>query len=831
LEFCKGHYPVQFQELKFLELKTIPDECLDKQLINSHKYIIDKYFRLENEKPIVRYTSIFLSINKRDWRYLLKIYNDLLKNFQLNDKNQYTISYNFNLKYELFNEIVLSSLIFLLLAIFFILVITMAYLKSLLLTFIVLLCVVFALLQAYFIYKIVLRVAFFPFINLMTLFLLIGLACDDIFVFYGSWCSAKKKFPKSNDNLANMKSLEYTLQYTVYNAVNSIFVTSITTALVFLVNLGSTITNIKLFGLFSFLTIVIDFFFVIVVVPCVLVLYDKHGDRLEKWISFLRDKCGWIKDWKIWKKTQASMTKMNGFLEVCFHDHIPSVIARFRFVLVGGLSLFGICFSIFVFYKPSLSLPTSPSFQLFTDDNPFEYYDKHISILTDTTGVFLYQLDTTPYLRISYLFGLTADNFGSSWDPDDLGVLKFDKENFNFYSEHSQLFFKNFCHSLKFKNETETDQLNEDSFLPTIEIYSRYKICFFDHLRKVFDRACMPNATNMADKICCEQQYPFEENILKYCLRSKEFLFKYIQGYQSFFYERLIFEKSTGLIRTLEYQQVTSYIWSANYEHMQTVHKHVEKFFSKQLRHSVIRHDSNFNVQLNSFFTSDFEFFDLQKNLLESTIQSFLVSLAVVFVVMLLSTGNLLVTIYALFTIVLAISSTVGLLALLGWQLNVIESVTIILAIGLSIDFVVHFGVAYCTINSTNCTYMDRIEIVKECFKSLGSAVLMAGMTTFLAGASMMPAPLLSFKLYGIFLMVVMTFSVLFAYFLFLPLLSVLGPTGNLGQLRWSVWLRRIFRKFRRTDGAVVLRNYFNTNGNSSRSSQSSTNNIFVIKM
>jgi hypothetical protein len=485
-----------------------------------------------------------------------------------------------------------------------------------------------------------------------------------------------------------------------------------------------------------------------------------------------------------------------------------------------------------VFYKPSLSLPTSPSFQLFDDRNPFEHYDKHISALTNTTGVFLYQLDTTPYMRISYIFGLMADQCGSTWDPDDLGTLTFDRNNFDFYNEHSQLFYKNFCHSLKYKNDSQTAYLDEDSFLPAVEVFSRYKICFFDHLRKVLGRTCPPNATNMSDKICCEQDYPFEENILKYCLRSKEFLFKYIQGYQSFFYERLIFDKTDGLIRALEYQQVTSYIWSANYERMRRVHKRVEEFFARQLKHSVASHESTAHSwHSNSLFTSEFEFFDLQRNLLESTIQSFAISLGVVFVIMLMATGNLLVTVYATFTILLAISSTVGTLALLGWELNVIESVTIILAIGLSIDFVVHFGITYCTIKSTCASIQDdRVEITRECFRNLGLAVLMAGLTTFLAGASMMPSPLLSFQLYGVFLMIVMFFSIIFAYFLFLPLLACFGPVGNSTQLKWKTWFSLHFF-MRKRNNAVVLKNYFSSNGNGSRSSQTSTNKIFVIKM
>ena len=85
----------------------------------------------------------------------------------------------------------------------------------------------------------------------------------------------------------------------------------------------------------------------------------------------------------------------------------------------------------------------------------------------------------------------------------------------------------------------------------------------------------------------------------------------------------------------------------------------------------------------------------------------------------------------------------------------------------------------------------------------------MASLTTFLAGASMMPSPLLSFQLYGTFLMLVMLFSVTFAFFLFLPILAVIGPTSSLFQFSWNNGISKILNKICRKKNPQQFNNNF----------------------
>ena len=92
-------------------------------------------------------------------------------------------------------------------------------------------------------------------------------------------------------------------------------------------------------------------------------------------------------------------------------------------------------------------------------------------------------------------------------------------------------------------------------------------------------------------------------------------------------------------------------------------------------------------------------FYPLQKNLGSGTVSFLGVSLAVSFAMMLLTTVNWVICVYAIVIIICILSATIGSLVLAGWELNILESLTISVAVGLSVDFTMHYGVA-CTISN-----------------------------------------------------------------------------------------------------------------------------------
>ena len=78
---------------------------------------------------------------------------------------------------------------------------------------------------------------------------------------------------------------------------------------------------------------------------------------------------------------------------------------------------------------------------------------------------------------------------------------------------------------------------------------------------------------------------------------------------------------------------------------------------------------------------------------------------------------------------------------------------------------------------------LQRFRRMKTSLVRVGSAVFIAGFTSFLAGLSMAPSKLTSFSQMGIFLMLIMFVSWTYATWFFLPLLSFIGPIDKFGDI------------------------------------------------
>jgi predicted RND superfamily exporter protein len=78
---------------------------------------------------------------------------------------------------------------------------------------------------------------------------------------------------------------------------------------------------------------------------------------------------------------------------------------------------------------------------------------------------------------------------------------------------------------------------------------------------------------------------------------------------------------------------------------------------------------------------------------------------------------------------------------------------------------------------------LQRFRRIKNGLIRVGSAVFIAGFTSFLAGLSMAPSKLTSFSQMGFFLMLIMCVSWLYATWFFLPLLSFIGPIDKFGDI------------------------------------------------
>ena len=177
-----------------------------------------------------------------------------------------------------------------------------------------------------------------------------------------------------------------------------------------------------------------------------------------------------------------------------------------------------------------------------------------------------------------------------------------------------------------------------------------------------------------------------------------------------------------GKIKGISLQFPSNIRFSNEYETMDKFWGEIQKFTSSVL-------DKAPEGMQHGFAISWLRFYALQNELGSSTIASLGFSLAIAFAVMLLTSLNWVISVYAILTIICILATTIGSLVLAGWELNILESIVISVAVGLSVDFTLHYGVAY-TISSQK----GRVDQVKYALGHIGPAVTLAAITTFIAG-------------------------------------------------------------------------------------------------
>ena len=161
-------------------------------------------------------------------------------------------------------------------------------------TFLGILSVLSSFLLTNLIYRYVFQFIYFGFFHVIAIFLILGIGADDLFVFYDTWrLTGNKKYPSDAHRLSDCYR----------KAAKTTFVTSCTTMMAFLVSGLSPLLPVRTFGIFSGLLVVINYIWVIVYFPTIIIL---HHAKVKG----------------IWYKVHAL------FLRICMSETIQEQPAR-----------------------------------------------------------------------------------------------------------------------------------------------------------------------------------------------------------------------------------------------------------------------------------------------------------------------------------------------------------------------------------------------------------------------------------------------------------------------------------------------------------------------
>ena len=114
------------------------------------------------------------------------------------------------------------------------------------------------------IYRIVFDYRYIGIFHVLSVFIILGIGADDIFVFIDTWKQSQKN---------KYKSLVHRLSDVYRHAAKAMFITSFTTIVAFLSNVSSPLLAISSFGLFSAVLVTVNYISVIVFFPTVVIVH------------------------------------------------------------------------------------------------------------------------------------------------------------------------------------------------------------------------------------------------------------------------------------------------------------------------------------------------------------------------------------------------------------------------------------------------------------------------------------------------------------------------------------------------------------------------------
>ncbi|XP_067619629.1 protein dispatched isoform X2 [Eurosta solidaginis] len=747
-----------------------PAECArDNIVFNILHFLTDSNFmRMNNTTVYLKYAMIFVPVASSS--KILPLFHEW-EDADLRNELVQVVSMDLGLENELFNESLLTDVWLVSLGGVFVMACIWLYTTSLLLTFMVCVAVLFSLGLAYFVYTLVLKMAFFPYMNLLAVVVIIGIGADNAFLFVKIWqCIIAERLTKStmashaqsglDNGNEHIDTLQNLMASTFHHSALSMFVSSLTTATAFFASYTSSITAIKCFGIFAGAVAITNYLLMMTWLPAVVCIMERLSA-----CGICNNKLPIQKLLLIFNK---SITKFCHLFETV----ITKAVVNYSTLWICLLGAIGLLSAVIVLYYPGLQLPDSSHFQLFSSNHPFEIYNSKMK------NQFWFEKSIMVYenfkLPLRFVWGIQPIDDGDYTDPFSLGNLYYDN-NFNISTKAAQIWLLNFCKKLRLQ------PFYEATF------GSLLSNCFIENFISLMGRMCIDGMDNSDRTPCCDvSKFPFEPHVFDICLpQSMSSLYATPREYYTpgtagprFLAEKTpidawghddrIFSNSTIQaplqVKALVIEFESNVGYTTAYKEMKTFVDTVEQWLEGELTEAPPEMQGG-------WFTSELKFFDTQSTLNHDTLVAISVAMSTSLFVLLIVTLNVLVSLYAIITVLFTIFTTVSILILLGWKLNVLESITVSTAIGLAVDLSLHYGIHYRMAPTT-----ERLAASQFTLSRIVGPTSMAAITTGAAGALMLASKVLPYIQIGVFLVVVMIVSWFYGTFFLMSLLKTAGP-------------------------------------------------------
>lgn len=584
------------------------------------------------------------------------------------------------------------------------------------------------------------RVGFFGYLQVIAIFLVCGIAADDIFVFVDAWKQSEHIAPEI------MNDKKRRLAYSFRRGVRAMTVTSATTAAAFYANLVSPIMPIRAFGVFAGTLIPVNFFLVVIMMPPAVIYYEAHLRHKVCCCCFDKrlpdgEKVNDENDPNKIEQGQDAHSRLDKF----FDQKWNSAIAKGRYVIVL-MSL--IWFALACFFAPQMG-PQTEQPKFISDENPIW---KPIQVMSDE-----FPADADGYADVSIFWGTSdIDREGETpWDPDFIGDIQWD-DKFDISTAEAQAFLLKMCQDL-----AETDFVVDDE---------NTQKCWIKNFKEYVTRAVEdPNPTATAAMM---QMNPYavyvpglgEEFPIQDPAKFNEYIEMWLSAQEGKTFGTMVGFRDGKVMFTKIMAKAKCYFWNPS-SIKQPELDNWQGFVDAQTL--LAPEEMKGMIQTSMAWTG----IPAEKAFVKGAFQGIAASIIFSFLILMVVTRNLITSLVSIFCVSVIILSIVTFMYWNGQQFGQDESIAVVMLIGFAVDYVLHLGTDY--MHSLAPTRFDKM---RQSYREMGLSITSGCATTFLCGAVLFFGNLLFFQKFAMVICLTALMAYIMAMVVFGAIMHIMGP-------------------------------------------------------
>ena len=628
--------------------------------------------------------------------------------------------------------------------------------------------------MAFFVWTNVLKMQFYNTLMGMSLFIILGIGADDIFVLADAWAQSEGQPPSISG------SVETRFAWSYRRASGAMTTTSLTTFMAFVATAATPVPAIKSFGIFAALIVLFDFLLVITWFAAALMFYEAHFAG--------KGCCGCGSHAKEIERPEEGEDghDMNAVADKDGGEqHNLRKVEQFFWNQSSALRSMAVCLLPFFVLLALGSLGVASKTLKSAELTPkmFPPYHDITKLIEATKNVFMEDQDTRK-VEVQVVWGLSPtqpiDRTGIDINDNiNLGKPVFDPSWKGKLVQMQNEIVK-VCDGLETYKPVHHVSLISTKLVPSgggqtgsapLKIPQLY--CELAVLRKYLTtrrpRRQFPVATGTELETALNepafQAFKQTEGDQAGLRLSKARTNLELSDDKSYIRAAWITVESTIPARELKITELKS--WNAEWE----------AFIGA--------------MGVSAFQTTDhWSWMATMATLFRSCAEGIGVSLALAAIVLLIANSNWITMLLAMTSIVGIMCASFGGMAAMGWQISILEAICLIIAVGMAVDYTVHLMHAYN--DSPNASSFAK---ARDALTEVGVSVVGGAFTTMLAAAPLFTAEMLFFQRFGVFTMMMTILSLCYSVLFLMPFTMVSGPesqvdgrmTGDIKLLKYTL--------------------------------------------